>query len=176
MKKLTAALATLPLALTGVAVAAAPAHADDRRCTGTIRAVSIDDNVIVPAGATCTLLGTRIDGNVEVKRNGTLIARGVRVDGNIEADDFKRVVVGVRTVNGGLARSVVGGNIDLDDGGNGDLRRIRIDGNIELDDSARFVIQRNVVDGNLICSGNRPAPTGGGNVVEGDKEGQCSRL
>ena len=29
------------------------------------------------------------------------------------------------------------------------------------------------VDGNLQCKGNRPRPTGGGNVVQGDKEDQC---
>jgi len=31
--------------------------------------VSIDGNVIVPAGATCTLVGTRVDGNLQCKSN-----------------------------------------------------------------------------------------------------------
>ena len=41
-----------------LARAADPAHADDRQCSGTIRAASIDGSVIVPSGSTCTLIGT----------------------------------------------------------------------------------------------------------------------
>ena len=39
-----------------------------------------------------------------------------------------------------------------------------------------LVIGNNTVDGNLQCEDNNPAPTGGGNTVEGDKEDQCSGL
>jgi hypothetical protein len=35
---------------------------------------------------------------------------------------------------------------------------------------------RDRIDGNPQCEENRPAPTGGGNVVQGNKEDQCSRL
>ena len=34
----------------------------------------------------------------------------------------------------------------------------------------------NHVDGNLQCKENRPAPTGSGNIVQGNKEDQCARL
>ena len=37
-------------------------------------------------------------------------------------------------------------------------------------------IASNRVNGNLQCKENRPAPTGGGNVVQGNKEDQCARL
>jgi hypothetical protein len=37
-------------------------------------------------------------------------------------------------------------------------------------------LARNRIDGNLQCKENRPAPTGGGNVVQGNKEDQCARL
>lgn len=37
-------------------------------------------------------------------------------------------------------------------------------------------IAGNLIDGNLQCKENRPAPTGGGNRVRGNKEDQCSRL
>jgi hypothetical protein len=38
------------------------------------------------------------------------------------------------------------------------------------------LVRGNVIDGNLQCKGNRPAPTGGNNKVEGSKEDQCSSL
>jgi hypothetical protein len=38
------------------------------------------------------------------------------------------------------------------------------------------VISQNRIDGNLQCKENNPAPTGGGNVVQGNKEDQCKRL
>jgi hypothetical protein len=37
-------------------------------------------------------------------------------------------------------------------------------------------IANNVINGNLQCKENRPAPTGGGNRVGGNKEDQCARL
>jgi hypothetical protein len=37
-------------------------------------------------------------------------------------------------------------------------------------------VQSNFIDGNLQCKENVPAPTGGANVVQGNKEDQCARL
>jgi hypothetical protein len=34
----------------------------------------------------------------------------------------------------------------------------------------------NRINGNLQCKENVPAPTGGGNIVQGNKEDQCARL
>jgi hypothetical protein len=42
--------------------------------------------------------------------------------------------------------------------------------------SGGVVIRSNHIDGNLQCKENNPAPTGGGNTVEGNKEDQCRRL
>ena len=42
--------------------------------------------------------------------------------------------------------------------------------------SGGVAISRNRIDGNLQCKENSPAPTGGGNVVQGNKEDQCARL
>jgi len=39
-----------------------------------------------------------------------------------------------------------------------------------------FVVVANRVDGNLQCKSNTPAPTGGSNVVQGNKEDQCRAL
>ncbi len=172
MRRHLLTLAVLPLLAGGLVLAASPAQADDITCRGTIGAISTDDNVIVPSGATCRLRGTRIDGNVEVKRGATLIARGVRVDGNIQADGFRRVVVAAHKGK----RSRVDGNIQLEDGGKGRIVRTTVDGDIQLEDNGRFKIRRNRVDGNLQCEDNSPRPTGRRNQVNGDKEGQCRRL
>lgn len=176
MKKTLASLAALPLlaagTVTGAVLVAAPAYADDVTCTGTLGAVSLDDNVVVPSGGTCRLTGTTIDGNVEVKNGATLVASGVTVDGDIQGEGFQRVVV--RPRDGAASR--VGGNIQLEDGGKGRIVRTVVDGDIQLEDNARFVVRRNVVDGNLQCEDNSPRPTGARNQVSGDKEGQCRRL
>ena len=37
-------------------------------------------------------------------------------------------------------------------------------------------IRGNRINGNLQCKENSPRPTGGGNVVGGNKEDQCARL
>jgi len=39
-----------------------------------------------------------------------------------------------------------------------------------------IAMTNNRVDGNLQCKENTPPPTGGGNVVQGNKEDRCVRL
>jgi hypothetical protein len=171
-------IAALPLGLTGVLTAgvltAPAAHADERRCAGTLRAVSIDGDVAVPAGRTCTLVGTRIDGNVLVKRGAVLVAKGVRVGGNVQAENHQRVVLVPRWVNGRQVRSRVEGSVQLKQGGGGELRRNVVGSDVQLfSNRGRFRVIRNTIDGNLQCKSNSPRPTVYGNVVHGNKEGQC---
>jgi hypothetical protein len=189
-------LITLPVALGAIAVAA-PAQADDRRCTGTIRAVHVDGNIIVPRGAHCTLRGTRVDDNVFVRRGAVLEAFGVRIGGNIQADNHRRVLVAPRTVNDIVVRSRIGGDIQLFDGVRGTVRRTVIGGNLQVKQNSGFQaavrniidadlqafsneggfrIRANRIDGNLQCKSNQPPPVGGNNQVEGNKEDQCRRL
>jgi hypothetical protein len=177
--------------------AAPTALADDRRCTGTIGAASIDGNVIVPAGATCTLVGTRVDGNVLVKSNARLNAKGVRVEGNIQAENHLYVLVAPRTVDGDAVRARVNGDIQLVSGGGSEVRRTAIGGQLQSKENNRsqvakrntvggdlqafsnsggYQISGNVIDGNLQCKSNNPAPTGGNNKVAGIREDQCKNL
>ena len=185
------------LALMAPLTIVAPAHADDRRCTGTIRAVNIDGNVIVPSGKSCKLLGTRVDDNVFVRRGAVLEAYGVRVEGNIQAGNHRRVLVRPRVVNDTVRRSRIGGDIQLFDGRRGNIRRTVIGGNLQVkqntgfqaavrnvvdadlqafSNTGGFRIYRNRIDGNLQCKSNDPAPYGGQNTVQGNKEDQCRRL
>lgn len=191
-------LLSLPVAVMAASLlSAAPAHADDRTCRGTIGAVSIDGSVIVPQGATCALLGTRVDGNVLVKSAAKLVAKGVKVGGSIQAENHKSVVVTPRIVNDNTIKSRVIGDVQMVSGGPGEIRRAVIGGSLQTkqndgrqvavrniidSDLQAFTniggvhISRNMIDGNLQCKSNNPPPTGGGNKVQGNKEDQCSKL
>jgi hypothetical protein len=167
---------------------AGPAAAEERVCRGTIGARTLD-NVRVPQGATCTLDGTYVKGTVKVGARATLRALDVRVIGNVQAEHARRVVV--------REGSRIGGDIQIVQGGSARIVNNRIGGDILFDDEAGYLlanrnviggnlqafqntggveIRRNRIDGNLQCKENRPAPVGGGNIVEGNKEDQCRRL
>ncbi len=56
-------------------------------------------------------------------------------------------------------------------------RGARIGGNIQIvGNRGSNEIRSNRVGGNLQCKENSPPPTGGGNIVDGNKEDQCRRL
>ena len=177
------------MVLAGSMVVAAPtANAEERRCTGTIGARTVD-NVKVPAGGTCRLNGTTVKGTINVNSNARLIAEGVRVVGNVQGENARRVVV-----RGG---SRVGGSIQVVQGGSGLVKRVHVNGDILFDDQSGMVevlqnqvggnvqlfqntggvaVRGNVIDGNLQCKENDPRPTGGNNRVHGSKEDQCRGL
>lgn len=67
------------------------------------------------------------------------------------------------------------GNIAVRAGATCTLSGARVPGNINVDAGAVHVANVRV-NGNLQCEGNSPAPTGGGNQVSGNKEGQCVGL
>ncbi|HEX2155150.1 MAG TPA: hypothetical protein VHL52_14390 [Acidimicrobiia bacterium] len=158
-------------------------------CIGSLGAVTIDDDLIVPSGYSCTLNGTTVQENVLVASGATLIANGVSVDGNIQAEGHATVTIeGNSTIGGdiqaddggsvGVAGSDVGGNIQVESN-EGDflITDNTVDGDIQFNDNdGPSDISDNTVGGNLQCQGNQPPPTGGGNAVEGDKEDQCSGL
>lgn len=185
MRKIT----TISVAALCATILVAPAaHAEERKCRGTLGRITVD-NLRVPEGATCTLNGTTVKGTIKVETHATLLADSVRVVGNVQAEDAKKVVVrngsrvggSVQVVQGGSGRVVatnVKGDILYDDQG-GKVAAIRstVGGNIQaFQNSGGVEIRGNRVDGNLQCKENRPAPVGGGNVVHGNKEDQCRRL
>jgi hypothetical protein len=176
------------LAVLVAAIAASPALAEERACRGTMGAVTVD-NLRVPQSATCKLNGTFVKGTIKVERGATLIASAVRVVGNVQAENASKVVV--------RESSRVGGSVQVKQGGAATVKSSRITGDIQYDANRRYLrangnkvggsiqivgnsggaeIFRNVIDGNLQCKENSPAPTGGGNVVGGNKEDQCRRF
>ena len=142
-----------------------------------------------PGGATCLLRGTRVQGTIKVERAATLDAAGVRVIGNVQGENARRV-----TVRDG---SRIGGSVQVKQGGGASVTDSSITADIQYDQNRSALaasrnrgggsiqvfqntggvsIASNRVNGNLQCKENRPTPTGGGNLVQGDKEDQCARL
>ena len=147
---------------------AATAAAEERTCRGTLGAITVD-NLRVPQGASCTLNGTYVKGTVKVERGATLRASAIRVIGNVQAENHRNVVL-----RGG---STVGGSVQLVQGGTATLHANRVTGDIQLfANRGAQSVTSNRINGNLQCKENVPAPTGGGNVVQGNKEDQCARL
>jgi hypothetical protein len=155
------------IALAAAALTAAPALAEERTCRGTIGATTVD-NLRVPQGATCTLNGTRVKGTVKVERSATLKATRISVIGNVQAE-------GAANVN--VAASNVGGSVQIVQGRNSKLDRNAVKGDVQyFENRGTISITSNRIDGNLQCKENSPPPTGGGNIVQGNKEDQCARL
>jgi hypothetical protein len=163
----TAILATVSLGTTS-----GNAHAEEQICRGSLGAITVD-NLRVPDRATCTLNGTTVKGTIKVESGATLNASNVRVIGNIQAENHRKV-----TVNS----SRVGGSIQLVQGGvtgiqSAKLTANQVNGDVQLfTNVGSQAVSRNRIDGNLQCKENRPAPTGSGNIVGGNKEDQCRLL
>jgi hypothetical protein len=167
---------------------AGPAGAEETVCQGTIVGTTVD-NLRVPDGATCRLEGTFVKGTVKVETDATLKAIGIRVIGNIQAENSRKVVVRGRSKVGGsvqivqgsaarIRRTRIGGDVLFDEQDAAlTARRNRIGGNLQaFKNTGGLVISNNRIDGNLQCKENVPPPTGGANVVQGNKEDQCSSL
>jgi hypothetical protein len=171
-----------------MAFAPPAASGEERTCTGTIGATTLD-NVRVPQNGKCVLKRTKVQGTIKVERNATLRAKHVRVIGNVQGENARRVNV--------VKRSRVGGSVQVVQGRSAKVSKSRVTGQILYDENTSFLkilrnrvngdvqafqnsggmrIAGNTIDGNLQCKENSPAPTGGGNVVHGNKEDQCAGL
>jgi hypothetical protein len=149
------------------AFTAAPAMAEERTCRGTLNAVMVD-NLRVPKGAKCTLNGTTVKGTVKVGRGATLKASGIRVNGNVQAEGAAKVSV---TASG------VGGSVQIVRGQSSKLKRNSVKGDVQyFGNRGTIAITENRINGNLQCKANSLGPTGGSNVVQGNKEDQCAGL
>jgi hypothetical protein len=175
------------LALTLGALLTAPAFAEERNCTGTIGAISLD-NVFVPDGATCVLNKTRLKGNIVVGSRSKLTATSVSVNGNVQAEDAQNVTIEGRSIIGGSVQVVQGyavkvtgakveGTILIDENtGPVVASRNRVNGDLQLfQNSGGARLVDNIIGGNLQCKENTPPPTGQGNRAD-SKEDQCERL
>ena len=187
MRKIFSVMMLSVLILTSMLMAAPAAQAEETTCRGTIGARTVD-NLRVPQGEACTLNGTRVKGTIKVERDATLKASQVTVIGNVQAENHKFV---------SLAGSRIGGSVQFDQGGAFNVATTKVTGSIQVKANSGesrlraytvnadiqvfshrdgINIANNRVDGNLQCRENVPAPIGGGNTVQGNKEDQCKRL
>ena len=81
------------LASSLIIVSGGVALAEDRVCRSTIGARTIDDNIVVPHGVSCTLDGTTVKGNVFVRADARAILVGARVDGNVQGSGRKVAIL-----------------------------------------------------------------------------------
>jgi hypothetical protein len=175
-------------AAVGAATLPATASAEETDCVGSLGAVTVD-NLRVPEGATCVLVGTVVQGTVKVETDATLRARAISVVGNVQAENAARVVIDTSEIGGSVqvkqgggaevTESFVTGDIQLDKN-QGEPQRVAdndVNGSVQVMQNVGGVeISTNIIDGNLQCKENDPPPTGGGNEVHGNAEDQCAAL
>lgn len=189
MKKILA-ISALSLAAASLLAPSVSAQTQPQNvvCNGTIGAVTVD-NLEVLEFSSCVLNGTRVLGSISVKPQARLTADAVNVRGNVEATEAVSVVVrnsaiagDLSAVQGGVARflrNTVGGDILVDGqfgavAVNGNRVGTGVAGNVEVyGNFGGTQVFNNRVGGNLQCKENLPIPTGGNNVVVGNKEDQC---
>jgi hypothetical protein len=112
-RRTVATLATVSVAATVVSVlAAAPRASADliTHCIGTGGAVTVPNDLYVPAGQSCTLTGTTVTGNVSVAVGANLVVAGGRLNGEVRvaADGYLDA-----------ADTTIGGAVVLTSGGYG---------------------------------------------------------
>src|SRR5215469_14809647 len=84
------------------------ARAAHTNCTGSITSTTIDGDVFVPKGASCTLTDVTVDGSVLVFKRASLTVNGGTITGNVHASNCVFVKLSpdssnlVPTVNGNV--------------------------------------------------------------------------
>lgn len=183
----TASAGCLVLGITAP-IASATVDTRDRRCTGVLGAETVNRDLRVPPGETCTLNGTRVRGDVRVQENANLIANDATIEENLEGTRPGQVDVGSSRIDGDaklnrgesveLTGTTVGNRVEVtqysgpvqiaDNTVGEDVRANRNRGGV--------TITGNRIGEDLECNRNNPPPTGGDNVVQGDRKGQCRQL
>ena len=139
----------------------------DFYCNVSLSQRHIDDNVAITK--TCQLDQVTVKGNVMLYSGAQAVIKNSNIDGNLESKgQFSSVVA---------ENNAIDGNIQLEKGQKIQLISNEVNGDIQLKENrSSILVSQNIVDGNLQCEKNSLQPTGGLNRVQGDKEGQCSRL
>jgi hypothetical protein len=156
---------------------------------------SIGGNVEARGNLFVLLFVSSIGGNMKVIDGGTLVAaEGLQVNGTLEAVGPARFDLRDSTVNGNFyVRGALEGSSFCGNTLNGDAEFTEnqtlltigsptsncdgneVEGNVKVEkNQAEAEISDNDIGGNLACFDNVPRPTGGGNRVQGNREGQCA--
>ncbi len=191
MRTISRLAAVSAMAVATTVGVATPALAEDYECRGTVDAVTLVGNVIVPDDAVCTLNDTYVQGSIVVKSRSTLNATGVTVTGGLQGESPSTVVIrGSEFGNGISIRKAELGNGQIEISGTtvtGDVQFEENRNPVRLEDNdivgsvqankntGGLEITGNRIGNGLQCQDNRPAPVGGGNIAK-QKQGQCQFL
>ena len=184
----------LVVAVPALLVGPSAVQAADPTCTSTLSG-KITGNVVVPAGASCTLSNATVTGDVQVLRNGALTvdatAQPTTIGGDVKAVGCASAILeGGVTVNGSVQIAQcsqqsgfigpgvkIGGDFECAGNAGGCEARLgAVQGSIQIRGNGSSDISLVSVGGNLQCAGNTPAPTHnfGPDFVTGSIQGQCA--
>jgi hypothetical protein len=92
-----------------------PAAGAATACTGTIANTTVNDNVVVPAGATCVLLNTTVTKNVAVEPGASITIVGTTIQGSLASSGAHDVRIGDCGEFGcpNPRRTVINGNVAI---------------------------------------------------------------
>lgn len=138
-------------------------------CTTAVRGKH--SSLAITSGVTC-LQGASIDGPVLVQPGAALVALDSTVAGPLSARGAGALVLSDTTVSGPVAVTATTGTTAI--------LRSQVSGPLHLAlNAGGTLLAGTTVRGPLDCTGNTPAPVGGGglaNTVNGPKSGQCAKL
>jgi cytoskeletal protein CcmA (bactofilin family) len=152
---------------------------------GTVEGRVIEDNAVIPAGASTILIDTVIKGNLLVRANARVVSDKSTVDGNVQSERSTLVDLGNSTVVKGSVQAqrtrslfvrtgtTIGGNLQVVENTTGkyDLTNNVITADLQFfKNTGAGKITGNRVGGNLQSKENTPAPLVKKNTVAGSTE------
>ncbi|MEU7751115.1 hypothetical protein [Micromonospora sp. NPDC049171] len=144
-RRTVAKLATVSAVVAASVFAVAPtAHADlVTHCIGTGGAVTVPNDLLVPAGESCALTGTTITGNVTVAAGANLVVAGGRISGEVRVAADGYLDATETSVDGQVVLAAGGYGLFLKDARSGNVT-VRPKGTATID-SFLFVEQSTIV-------------------------------
>ncbi len=149
---------------------------------------SVNGNVSVDGGGSLTLNGVTVGGNLSTQGSPVSLVQDSTgaptiVDGNV---DIANAPAGPANV---ICGAMIDGNLNVHNNnatswigvGGSCTSGNSISGNVQVSNNKvsggpSAVVGGNTIGKNLNCNGNNPAPTGSGNTVSGNNNGQCAGL
>jgi hypothetical protein len=153
----------------GIMVAAVPpARAAETTCPPNPAAGStVDGNLVVPSGATCTLAGVTVTGNLRVQTNAEVVLQAAltqvsTIEGNVHVGTGGSLLA---------ANSTIDGNIDADQCFTVSIETVTVDGNVHIQNctgggSVAYIESQ--IDGNFACNNNPDGCVADGGNVKGN--------
>ncbi|WP_435207633.1 hypothetical protein [Micromonospora sp. bgisy143] len=159
-----AKLATVSAVIAASVLAVAPtAHADlVTHCIGTGGAVTVPNDLLVPAGESCALTGTTITGNVTVAAGANLVVTGGRVSGEVRVAADGYLDATETTVDGQVVLAAGGYGIYLSDASTGALT-VRPKGSATID--SFLFAEASTISGNVTVGAGEVRLDGGTQVT-----------